>query len=85
MATTASEKNDKNDLVFVALGGIGEIGMNCYLYGFGPAASRQWLMVDLGLTFPADGEYGVDVVFPELRFIADRFYERRCCAAGASC
>jgi len=71
MATTASEKNDKNDLVFVALGGIGEIGMNCYLYGFGPAASRQWLMVDLGLTFPADGEYGVDVVFPELRFIAE--------------
>jgi ribonuclease J len=53
----------------MALGGLGEIGMNVYLYGFGPANARQWLMVDLGVTFPADNEPGADVVLPDLRFI----------------
>src|SRR5262245_23815638 len=62
--------NSRDELVFMALGGIGEIGMNCYLYGIGPADARQWLMVDLGLTFP-EGEQdpGVDVILPDLRYI----------------
>lgn len=59
----------ENELVFLPLGGVGEIGMNVYLYGFGPARRRQWLMVDLGVTFPDDREPGVDVVLPDLRFI----------------
>ncbi|HRK19148.1 MAG TPA: ribonuclease J [Hyphomicrobiaceae bacterium] len=61
-----------SELVFAALGGIGEIGMNCYLYGSGPADARQWLMVDLGITFP-EGEFdpGVDVILPDTRFIED--------------
>jgi ribonuclease J len=58
-----------DELVFMALGGLGEIGMNVYLYGFGPERNRQWLMVDLGITFPHDGEPGADVVLPDLRFI----------------
>lgn len=60
-----------DELVFVALGGIGEIGMNAYLYGYGPPGARRWLMVDLGITFP-EGEFdpGVDVILPDLRFIA---------------
>ncbi len=58
-----------DELVFTALGGLGEIGMNVYLYGLGPADDRRWLMVDLGLTFPNDEEPGVDVVLPDLRFI----------------
>ena len=41
---------------------IGEIGMNAYAYGIGPAHDGKWLMVDLGLTFPRDSEPGVDVV-----------------------
>ncbi len=54
----------------MALGGIGEIGMNCYLYGLGPADDRQWLMVDLGITFPeGENDPGVDVILPDLRFI----------------
>ncbi len=71
----ATEKNVKrgvkgsDELVFMALGGLGEIGMNVYLYGFGPSAARQWLMVDLGITFPGEGEPGADVVLPDLRFI----------------
>lgn len=43
--------------------------MNVYLYGVGPPDDRQWLMVDLGLTFPGEEEPGVDVVLPDLRFI----------------
>lgn len=62
---------DKNELVFLPLGGIGEIGMNAYLYGLGPASGRDWLLVDLGVTFPDDREPGVDVVFPDIRFIEE--------------
>lgn len=58
-----------DELVFMALGGLGEIGMNVYLYGFGPATARKWLMVDLGITFPGETEPGADVVLPDLRFI----------------
>lgn len=53
----------------MALGGLGEIGMNVYLYGFGPPRARSWLMVDLGVTFPHESEPGADVVLPDLRFI----------------
>lgn len=60
-----------DELVFVALGGLGEIGMNVYLYGWGPDSRRQWLMVDLGITFPGDTEPGVDVVLPDLKFITE--------------
>jgi ribonuclease J len=61
----------EDEVVFLALGGLGEIGMNVYLYGMGPERARRWLMVDLGLTFPGDGEPGVDVVLPDLRFIEE--------------
>ena len=63
---------ETGELVFLALGGIGEIGMNCYLYGLGPPDARQWLMVDLGITFPeGENDPGVDVILPDLRFIED--------------
>ncbi len=66
-------KSSEDELVFLGLGGLGEIGMNCYLYGLGPERARKWLMVDLGITFP-EGEYdpGVDVIMPDLRFIEAR-------------
>lgn len=63
-----------DEFVFLPLGGAGEIGMNVYLYGYGPADARRWLMVDLGITFPSEAEPGVDVVLPDLRFIIE---ERR--------
>jgi ribonuclease J len=53
----------------MALGGLGEIGMNVYLYGYGPPNARSWLMVDLGVTFPHESEPGADVVLPDLRYI----------------
>jgi ribonuclease J len=56
------------ELLFCALGGSGEIGMNVNLYG----TQGQWLMVDLGLTF-ADPDYpGIDLILPDLEFIENQ-------------
>lgn len=68
---TAKGGQGSDELVFLALGGLGEIGMNVYLYGFGPEDARQWLMVDLGITFPGPEEPGADIVLPDLRFIVE--------------
>ena len=71
MAARKAKGSQDAELVFVPLGGIGEIGMNCYLYGYGPADERRWLMVDLGITFPGEQEPGVDVIMPDLKFIIE--------------
>ncbi|HEX7931125.1 MAG TPA: ribonuclease J [Sphingomicrobium sp.] len=56
------------ELLFCALGGSGEIGMNVNLYG----TQGQWLMIDLGLTF-ADPDYpGIDLILPDLEFIENQ-------------
>src|SRR3954453_20501511 len=59
----------ESELVLLPLGGVGEIGMNCYLYGLGPSDAREWLMVDLGVKFGEENEPGVDVVLPDTSFI----------------
>ena len=70
--TRRSGAIEKNELVFLALGGLGEIGMNAYLYGLGPPEARKWLMVDLGITFPeGEDDPGIDVILPDLRFIEE--------------
>ena len=58
-----------DELVFLPLGGVGEIGMNLALYGFGPASNRQWIMVDCGVSFPGPDLPGVDLVLPDIRFV----------------
>ena len=58
------------DLVMLPLGGTGEIGMNCYCYGTGSNDDREWLMVDLGVKFGEDSDPGIDVVLPDVSFIA---------------
>ena len=58
-----------SELVFMPLGGTGEIGMNCYVYGSGPADDRHWLMVDLGVKFGEDSDPGIDVVLPDVGFM----------------
>lgn len=67
------QKKDKNspELVFLPLGGVGEIGMNLYLYGYGAEFSRKWLIVDLGIAFPSEKEPGVDVILPDIRFLEE--------------
>ena len=58
-----------DELVFVPLGGVGEIGMNFALYGFGPASRREWIIVDCGVTFATPETPGIDLVLPDTRFI----------------
>jgi ribonuclease J len=59
-----------DELVFVPLGGLGEIGMNAALYGFGPPRARQWILVDCGIGFAGEeGLPGVDLMFPDLTFV----------------
>ena len=64
-------RSSEDEVVFLGLGGLGEIGLNVYLYGIGPEDNRRWLMVDLGLTFAEEHEPGVEVVLPDLRFIEE--------------
>ncbi|KEA07238.1 ribonuclease J [Rhizobium rhizogenes] len=60
----------QDELVFLPLGGVGEIGMNLALYGYGTPEHRQWIMVDCGVTFPGPDLPGVDLVLPDIRFLA---------------
>ena len=59
----------KNELVFLPLGGVGEIGMNLGVYGYGPEDNRQWLIVDLGVSFGSPELPGVDLVMPDVTFL----------------
>jgi ribonuclease J len=60
--------SSKKELLYVALGGSGEIGMNVNLYG----CDGKWVMVDCGVTF-ADPQYpGIDLILPDLAFIEER-------------
>ena len=61
-----------DELLFLPLGGAGEIGMNLYLYGYGPSGKERWLMVDLGITFGDDTLPGVDIMMPDPTFIEER-------------
>ena len=67
----ASPKAD-DELLFLPLGGSGEIGMNLNLYGYGPENARQWIVVDLGVTFGDERTPGVDLIMPDPAFIEDR-------------
>ncbi len=57
------------ELVFVPLGGLGEIGMNMGLYGFGPPRRKKWLMIDCGISFAGPEQAGIDIIVPDTRFI----------------
>lgn len=61
----------QEELVFCPLGGVGEIGMNLALYGYGPANNRSWLLVDCGVSFPGPELPGVDLILPDIRFITE--------------
>lgn len=70
-------KEGNAELVFVPLGGVGEIGMNFALYGFGPADAREWIVIDVGVTFPDASLPGVDLVLPDSRFIEEELKNLR--------
>jgi len=63
------------ELVFAALGGVGEIGMNLSIYGLGSERRRQWLAVDFGVSFASEEQLpGVDLILPDVRYLEE---ERR--------
>jgi len=51
-----------DELVFLPLGGCGEIGMNLNAYGYGPADARRWIVVDVGVTFGGLDTPGIDLI-----------------------
>jgi ribonuclease J len=58
------------ELVFAPLGGIGEIGMNLSIYGFGDQRRRQWLIVDCGVSFASEEHLpGIDLILPDIRYL----------------
>ncbi|MBI1217704.1 MAG: MBL fold metallo-hydrolase [Rhodobacteraceae bacterium] len=60
-------------LIYLPLGGAGEIGMNCYVYGYGREGRERLIVVDLGVTFPeAETTPGVDLILPDIKWLADR-------------
>jgi len=65
-------RKNKNELVFLPLGGCGEIGMNLNLFGFGPPNKRKWVIVDIGVTFGNNTTPGIEIIMPDINFIAER-------------
>src|SRR5919204_3912992 len=63
-----------DELVFAPLGGVGEIGMNLAIYGFGDDQQREWIAVDFGVAFADDALPGIDLIMPEIRYLVE---ERR--------
>ncbi|MFQ1700565.1 ribonuclease J [Loktanella agnita] len=60
-------------LIYLPLGGAGEIGMNAYVYGYGAAGKERLIVVDLGVTFPdMDGTPGVDLILPDIAWLEAR-------------
>ncbi|MFX0541317.1 ribonuclease J [Roseovarius sp. S4756] len=60
-------------VIYLPLGGAGEIGMNAYVYGYGKPGKEKLILVDLGVTFPdMDGSPGVDLILPDISWLQKR-------------
>ena len=60
-------------LIYLPLGGAGEIGMNAYVYGYGNPGKERLILVDLGVTFPdMDSSPGVDLILPDITWLKER-------------
>jgi ribonuclease J len=60
-------------LIYLPLGGAGEIGMNAYVYGYGPKGKERLILVDLGVAFPdMDSSPGVDLIMPDISWLLAR-------------
>ena len=60
-------------IIYLPLGGAGEIGMNAYVYGYGKPGEERLILVDLGVTFPdMDGTPGVDLILPDIAWLRER-------------
>jgi len=60
-------------LIYLPLGGAGEIGMNAYVYGYGMPGKERLILVDLGVAFPdMDGSPGVDLIMADISWLTAR-------------
>jgi ribonuclease J len=60
-------------LIYLPLGGAGEIGMNAYVYGYGKPGKERLIVVDMGVAFPdMDGSPGVDLILPDIQWLKER-------------
>ena len=60
-------------LIYLPLGGAGEVGMNCYVYGYGEPGRERLIVVDVGVTFPdLDTTPGVDLILPDISWLEER-------------
>src|SRR5580700_2115293 len=60
------------ELVFAPLGGLGEIGMNLSIYGFGEGRRRQLIIVDCGVSFASEEHLpGVDLILPDISYLIE--------------
>lgn len=60
---------NQQEFLYVPLGGVGEIGMNMYLYGYGDKHNRKWIMVDAGIAFADDSQPGIESIIADTAFI----------------
>ncbi|WP_375228077.1 ribonuclease J [Roseobacter sp. S98] len=66
----------KERLIYLPLGGAGEIGMNAYVYGYGEPGKERLIVVDLGVAFPdMDSSPGVDLILPDISWLAERRHQ----------
>lgn len=60
-------------LIYLPLGGAGEIGMNAYVYGYGKPGKERLIVVDMGVAFPdMDSSPGVDLILPDIAWLKER-------------
>lgn len=57
-------------LIYLPLGGAGEIGMNAYVYGYGQPGRERLILVDLGVTFgDMNSSPGIDLIMPDIAWL----------------
>jgi len=64
-------RDAQNELVFVPLGGVGEIGMNMAAYGYGTSRHRKWIVVDCGVTFARPHQPGIELIMADPAFLEE--------------
>jgi ribonuclease J len=62
----------KQELLFAPLGGVGEIGMNLALYGLAAGNRREWLCVDMGVSFGDSDTPGIDLIMADIAFLQEQ-------------
>ena len=67
---TYIKKDHKNKLLFLPLGGSGEIGMNLNLYHY----KGKWIIIDMGIGFASGTIPGVDIIIPDTEFLETKIY-----------